>query len=255
MTNGKVTAFVLLAFVLGGVSGVLVAKKLLEEQYREEAQADIDDVKAYYAEKYGEKKIDGKYQSLAKQYIKPDLRDLANGRATEIEDEVEEEEVIVDDTLEETVAKPAKTDPYVITYDTFVEKTPGFTKSDLYYYRFDDVICDGKDRPMVEPENIIGWDWVVELKTKSTTFIRNEVLKADYEIHSFSKSYADEVSSRRETDQEKKYRRIARRKEAMDDYQTQLDEENVVAPKPKKAYVRKPKPVIDISEDEDDGEE
>lgn len=252
MTNGKVTAFVLLAFVLGGVSGVLIAKKLLEEQYREEAQADIDDVKAYYAEKYGEKKIDGKYQSLAKQYIKPTLEELT--RRPEPNDIPEEEEIIVDETLEETVAKPVETDPYVITYDEFVEKTPGYSKVDLYYYRFDDVICDGKDRPMVEPENIIGWDWAVELKTKSATFIRNEVLKTDYEIHSFSKSYADEVSSRRETDQEKKYRRIARRKEAMDDFQSEIEEDLPVQPKVKRPYVRKPKPSIDISEDEDDGE-
>ena len=257
----KPVIVVFAAFTAGGVAGFFVAKKLLEQHYQEQAQIDIDDVKAYYREKYEGKETVSKYQNLTERYKKPDLHLLASSHNVveeELEDEeeeLEEEDEEEEELEEETppiVLDPNK-DPYLISYDEFVRETDIFDKTELYYYRFDDVICNSEDAKMLEPEDTLGWEWMHELETKTTAFVRNEKLATDFEIHSFSKSYAEEVAARRETDKEKKYRRLARKKEAMDSSSTEIldfknDPESKTIKK-KTPYVRKPKKDIEEAEE------
>ena len=112
-------------------------------------------------------------------------------------------------------------DPYLIDYAEFCKKSNVYDKVDLYYYRLDDILCDTKDTVMQNPEDVLGWDWMKEMQKLNTAFVRNEKLKIDYEIYPISGAFSDEVTSRLETDKERKYRRIARQKKAMDDIATE----------------------------------
>ncbi len=237
-TYSKPAIIALVSLGVGGVAGFLVARRLLEQHYQELSQMEIDDVKDYYRKKYEGKEpvivtadTTEEYRKIATRYTKPDLHELAKvnkDEETEEDDEdleEDEDELEYDDVNEDgVIISPIETadsldpdkDPYRIDYDTFIKPTDIFSKVDLYYYRFDDVICDANDVIKHSPEDILGWEWMKDLETKTTAFVRNEATATDYEVHSFSKSYKDEVASRLETDKEKKYRRIARKKEAMD---------------------------------------
>jgi len=252
-TYPKAAILLFLAFATGGAAGFFAAKKLLEQHYMELSQLEIDDVKAYYRKKYEGKEpvsmgVDTveEYRKIAMKYTKPDLHKLANGNKDEDEeieeddetDELEEEEYLdLDD--ESLIISPIETadhldpdkEPYLIDYDEFVKPTDIFSKVDLFYYRFDDTVCNADDVIMNDPEDTLGWEWMKTLETKSTAFVRNEAIATDFEIHSFSKSYKEEVAARLETDKEKKYRRMARKKEAMDSSSDEFIEHDAIAKK------------------------
>jgi len=252
-TYPKAAILLFLAFTAGGAAGFFAAKKLLEQHYMELSQLEIDDVKAYYRKKYEGKEpasvtadTTEEYRKIAMRYTKPDLHELAKANKDEDEeieeddeiDELEEEEY--DDLDEEEMAlagiettdnlDPTK-EPYLITYDEYIAPTDIFEKVELFYYRFDDVICTSDDLVVPEPEDQLGWEWMKILETKTTAFVRNEGMATDFEIHSFSKSYKEEVAARLETDKEKKYRRMARKKEAMDSSSDEFIEHETLAKK------------------------
>lgn len=252
-TYPKAAILLFLAFTAGGAAGFFAAKKLLEQHYMELSQLEIDDVKAYYRKKYEGKEpvivtadTTEEYRKIATRYTKPDLHELANGIKDEDEeieeddetDELEEEEY---DDLDDdgVIISPIETadhldpdkEPYLIDYDEFVKPTDIFSKVDLFYYRFDDTVCNADDVIMNEPEDILGWEWMKILETKTTAFVRNEGMATDFEIHSFSKSYKEEVAARLETDKEKKFRRMARKKEAMDSSSDEFIEHETLAKK------------------------
>ena len=252
-TYPKAAILLFLAFTAGGAAGFFAAKKLLEQHYMELSQLEIDDVKEYYRKKYeGKESVSitadtiEEYRKIATKYTKPDLHELAKANKDEDEeieeddetDELEEEEY---DDLDDygVIISPIETadhldpdkEPYLIDYDEFVKPTDIFDKVDLFYYRFDDTVCDADDVIMTNPEDTLGWEWMKTLETKSTAFVRNEAIATDFEIHSFSKSYKEEVATRLETDKEKKFRRMARKKEAMDSSSDEFIEHETLAKK------------------------
>lgn len=257
----KVLLPIAIAFTLGGGLGYLIASKIAEAHWQEIAHDEIEDVKSYYQKKYeseeavaeaDEKKT---YRKLAREYVKPSPSEVAR-RATAkdiLEDEEseyfpnlpeEESEEEVEEEPEEEVEKlPEKQpEPFLIGYEDFIFDND-YDKIDLYYYRFDDVVCDVNDRVYVHPEDQLGEQWLKDLKKKTMTFVRNDQLEIDYEIHSLSKSYNEEVAIKMETDTERRFRQIARQKEAMDtmsDEFIQADAElKRKGEKKKAAYTRK----------------
>ena len=209
----------MLAF--GALIGYFSSKKILEEKYKRIAQEEIDSVKAYY-HKFEERK------TIVDKFLKPDLHTFRENKPEDAklyDTEEEEEQAKMDDELSLSKQEEANEenfdfgnpkDPYLISYDEWAEQSDIIDKVDLYYYKGDDILCDAKDSIIDDPEELLGSEWTKLLKDKATAFIRNERLLIDYEIYSISALYSDEVSSRIETDRERKYRRTARAKKAMD---------------------------------------
>lgn len=253
MNDGRVLIPVAIALGVGGAIGFLVATKISEAHWREIAEDEIASVKEYYQNKYEQprRRMDDlkENRKLVERYIKPTPGELVRGNNsnkridptpveddddddvhTFPEDEMEFEAVgmierdgediddngIGEDEGEEESEPPTKRDvPYLIDYEQFVNEN-GYDKIDLYYYRFDDVVCDVTDRVYGEPTDQLGPDWLAQIKLKSMVFVRDDIEGIDYEVHSLSKSFNDEVASRIETDTEKRYRQIARQKAAID---------------------------------------
>lgn len=242
MNNPKTVLPLVLAFGLGGFLGYIITKKLLAEKYAEDAQIEIDELKAYYHNKY-EGELTKKTRTALK-HVKPDLHtfvtkdepmeyndmdeesDAKFYKTDEEEAQAQMDEDLSLDAQEElnedltNLYKDPK-EPYLIDYAEWAKPSEIFDKIDLYYYRADDILCDTKDSIIKDPEEILGWDWLNEMQKETTLFIRNEKLAIDYEVHSLGLAYSDEVSSRLETDRERKYRRTARAKKAMDDIATE----------------------------------
>lgn len=244
MNNPKTALPIVLAFALGGFAGYIITKKLLAEKYAEEAQIEIDSVKEYWREKNEGDKDNSKNYPYSKSLQKPDLHTLVKPYLTSVPEQLNEEtdakyfdseEEEAQAQMNEDLALEAQeefneemqaeadpnVDPYLIDYAEFCKKSDVYDKVDLYYYRLDDILCDTKDTIMQNPEDVLGWDWMKEMQKLNTAFVRNEKLKIDYEIYPISGAFSDEVTSRLETDKERKYRRIARQKKAMDDIATE----------------------------------
>lgn len=234
MNNPKTLLPLVLAFGLGGLFGYVITKKLLAEKYEEETLNEIYELKAYYHDKY-ELRTTERVLPLIK-YSKPDLHTLATKETEETDakfykTDEEEAQAQMDEDLSLAAQEELNEDltnrykdpqePYLIDYAEWAEPSEIFDKVDLYYYRADDILCDTKDSIIKDPEEILGWDWLNEMQKETTIFIRNEKLAIDYEVHSLGLAYSDEVSSRLETDRERKYRRTARAKKAMDDVATE----------------------------------
>ena len=251
MNNPKTVLPLVLAFGLGGFFGYIITKKLLAEKYEEEKQNEIYDLKAYYHDKYTVVSNDEQGTPVIK-YSKPDLHTLAikESDAKLFKSDEEEAQAQMDEDLSLAAQEELNEDltnlykdpqePYLIDYAEWARPSDVFDKVDLYYYRADDILCDTKDSIIKDPEEILGWDWLNEMQKETTLFIRNEKLAIDYEVHSLGLAYSDEVSSRLETDRERKYRRTARAKKAMDDIATEhledLDEDGeYVIKRPTKA--------------------
>ena len=251
MNNPKTVLPLVLAFGLGGFFGYIITKKLLAEKYEEEKQNEIYDLKAYYHDKYTVVSNDEQGTPVIK-YSKPDLHTLAikETDAKLFKSDEEEAQAQMDEDLSLAAQEELNEDltdlykdpqePYLIDYAEWARPSDVFDKVDLYYYRADDILCDTKDSIIKDPEEILGWDWLNEMQKETTLFIRNEKLAIDYEVHSLGLAYSDEVSSRLETDRERKYRRTARAKKAMDDIATEhledLDEDGeYVIKRPTKA--------------------
>lgn len=237
MNNPKAALPIVLAFALGGFAGYIITKKLLAEKYEEDMQIEAEDLRAYYRNKYEDNS-----KILNKNITKPDLRTLVKPYITSIDDidtfdskyfktDEEEAQAEMDEDLTLAEQEEANEDlqnetdqngePFLINYAEFCKPSDVYDKVDLYHYRADDILCDGKDTIIHDPEEILGWDWLNEMQKQTTIFVRNPKLAIDYEIHSLGLSFSDEVTSRLETDKERKYRRIARQKKAMDDIATE----------------------------------
>lgn len=256
MNNPKTVLPLVLAFGLGGFFGYIITKKLLAEKYAEDAQIEIDELKAYYHNKY-EGELTKKTRTALK-HVKPDLHTFVTkdepmdeeSDAKFYKTDEEEAQAQMDEDLSLAAQEELNEDlvnrykdpkePYLIDYAEWAKPSEIFDKVDLYYYRADDILCDTKDSIIKDPEEILGWDWLNEMQKETTLFIRNEKLAIDYEVHSLGLAYSDEVTSRLETDKERKYRRTARAKKAMDDIATEHIEDRdedgeYVIKRPKKA--------------------
>lgn len=255
--NGKTLIVALLGFAGGVFTGYYVCKQKLEEQYQEdtadyrerllkkmgyesdeEFQAESDEMtELEHGGHIQKSSIETKdtYRKVVTNYQKPDLASLArhseveedpeqdeDNDMTEEEDEEEEDEEEEEMEAEARSARMANVDreePYVIDQWQFAEEEEyeHHDKIHLYYYRFDDVICDDNDEQIEDIEDVIGWDFYKILERQTLAHVRNEKLHTDYEIHALSKSFGEDVTGRLETDKEREFRRVARYKEAIDE--------------------------------------
>ena len=225
----------MLAF--GAFLGYIVSKKILEEKYEKVAQDEIDSVKLYYHRLKGEA-TPGRSPVPKTRFLETSEVEATDAKLYETSEveatdaklyETDEEEEQSKMDYELSLAEQQKMNeelsgrykypksPYPIDYAEWAKPSDVLDKVDLYYYKGDDILCDSKDSIISDPEELLGPGWTKLLKDRTTIFIRDERLLIDYEIYSISALYSDEITSKIETDKERKYRRTARAKKAMDD--------------------------------------
>lgn len=244
-------------FGAGALTGYMVAKKILKEQYEE----DVQDIQEWYQGKLTEifggeieeaelvdengeptempgppaPRTDRKVINYDR-FHKPDLgalRDERLGGEDEDDSEPDEEE----ETAEEASAREEaeaearseafieaqrdarnKGEPYCIDADEFNEGEPeGYHSQDLYYYRQDRTICEDDDTEVEDVEEILGLDFEELLDMQTQCFVRNDKLRCIYHIYRIEGSYAREVRDIVETPKERDYRHMARVKRSLDD--------------------------------------
>lgn len=168
--NNKLASF--LSFAIGGAAGFMAANKLLKDKYEQLVQDEIDSVKA----------------AFRKQHPLPEK----DKKPTEQERKAYSQYTAKLGYTEEKTPAPIQT-PHVISPDEFGDQD-GYDEISLTYYA-DGTVTDDSDRAMSEDEieETIGKDSLTHFGEyeDDSVFVRNDRLKADYEILTDQRSYAD----------------------------------------------------------------
>ena len=88
----------------------------------------------------------------------------------------------------------SKDKPYILHYDEFFNCEEDYDQSALTYYQTDDILTDENDVPVFDFHNVVG-----DLRfghgsnDPNVVYIRNDRLKAEYEVLLNSGSYQEEI--------------------------------------------------------------
>ena len=86
---------------------------------------------------------------------------------------------------------------YILHEDEFFQDERGYTQDTLTYYNGDHTLADPADRPIYNTTEVLGLnfleDFGVGTNQDDVQYIRNEYLKAEYEVVNTSVSYSEAV--------------------------------------------------------------
>ena len=170
----KKTFLGLLVFIAGCAVGFVAAGKLLKDRYEQIAQDEIDSVKAAFRKKREAPgpELETEQPAEPKKEYANRIRDLGYS----------------EEPFKETVQKPR-----VISPEEFGDQGE-YDEISLTLYS-DGTVADDEDRPMGEDEieETIGKDSLSHFGEyeDDSVFVRNDRLKADYEILMDNRTYGD----------------------------------------------------------------
>lgn len=167
-------------FALGAAVGSLATWKFLKTKYEQIAQEEIDSVKEVFARREMERDEESDYPHVA--FDEPCVDSAAFH--TELSNKISELGYSNDEG-ETPMA------PYIITPDEFGEFDDYETISLTYYA--DGVLTDDMDEPIEDVDGLVGVDSLSHFGEyeDDSVFVRNDRMKADYEILSDLRNYSD----------------------------------------------------------------
>lgn len=180
MNNGVVGA---IAFTLGAAAGSIVTWLLVKKKYEKQAQDDIQEIREYYAEKYKDKKVsveDTEIRDSSDDGEDDYDSDTADIQRMDYANIIKNEKYTNEEKGVGTIEDgPA---PYVIAPEEYGE-ADGYDMISLTHYS-DGVLADDWDVVVEDVANTVGADYADHFGEyeDDSVFVRNERLKAEYEI-------------------------------------------------------------------------
>ena len=184
----KVTPLV--TFVLGAAVGSAVSWYILKDKYEKLAQEEIDSVKEVYSRRGREERVENAINKieisktgeeedpkLINEKLINDVADILNkNNYTNLE-------------VQELIDEAEK--PYVISPDEFGELYD-YENISLTYYA-DKVLADDNDELVEDVDDVVGFESLSHFGEyePDSVFVRNDRLKADYEILMDHRNYRD----------------------------------------------------------------
>lgn len=169
-----------MSFTIGGALGYMAANKLMRDKYEQLVQDEISSVKAAFRMEHP-LPIKSEPQKKPTQAERRKYSQLSNNLGY----------------TEKKNPEPLQA-PYVISPDDYGE-AEGYDEVSLTYYA-DGTVTDDNDRAMSEDEieETIGKDSLTHFGEyeDDSVFVRNDRLKADYEILMDQRTYADILRER-----------------------------------------------------------
>ena len=201
-------------FIAGAAIGSVVTWKLIKQKYEAIAQEEIDSVKETFAKKeyktespMSEQEEKAKmaqqkpsvkeYAEYVRNHSKTDYTAFLKGKSEDTSDEIVQEDPQVVLKEPDGPAEPADR-PYVITPEEFGE-LDGYSTISLTYYA-DNVLADDIDELVEDVNETVGLDSLTHFGEyeDDSVFVRNDRLRADYEILRENRTYEDWVLKRRQ---------------------------------------------------------
>ena len=185
MTNRELLSFVF-GLAIGVVSSALY--------FRGKTQEEVDEVRSFYLSKVGENEATENTETVEDKVFrefnatKPEIRDYINT--------LRERKYVDYSKTAEPDDSSAKVpdviaDPYVISIDDFGQEE-GYDTITLTAYS-DGTIANYADDELEDPESTVGEDILSKFGDEDVVYIRNDRLKADFEVVRDNRTYVEVV--------------------------------------------------------------
>lgn len=194
-------------FVTGLVIGSVVTYVVVKDKFEKIAQEEIDSVKEVFGRRV-EKEADKKVEKIAKKEVEKIRKEYneydnltknytsySKNKTEESIKDVEYEEVCENDEdgveLDEIERASDYDRPYIIEPQEF-GALDGYSLITLYHYS-DNVLADDCDELVEDLDNVVGEDYASHFGEyeDDCVYVRNDRLKADYEICRDLRKYSD----------------------------------------------------------------
>jgi hypothetical protein len=217
--------------VIAGSAGYFLAKKQLQTKYESIVESEVNKTRDYYKsilkqtapKASGSSTVSKEKRELAEreraavEEIVQQYRPSEGGEDDEPKPEPEETVVVessvnvflqdqADDSwdLEEELKSRSPDEPYVISFDEFMENEDEFSQTTWTYYAGDDVLANEKDQEVTYPDPVVGEQNLRRFGHGSgdprVVHVRNERLSSDFEILLSDGKYAHEVAGLQHSD-------------------------------------------------------
>ncbi len=196
-------------FVTGLVIGSVVTYVIVKDKFEKIAQEEIDSVKEVFGRRV-EKETDKKVEKIAKKEVEKIRKEYneydnltknytsySKNKTEESIEDVEYEEVCENDEdgveLDEIERASDYDRPYIIEPQEF-GALDGYSLITLYHYS-DNVLADDCDELVEDLDDVVGEDYASHFGEyeDDCVYVRNDRLKADYEICRDLRKYSDVV--------------------------------------------------------------
>ena len=194
-------------FVTGLVIGSVVTYVVVKDKFEKIAQEEIDSVKEVFRRRV-EKETDKKVEKIAKKEVEKirkeynEYNNLTKNYASysknETEENIEEDEEVCENNedrveLDEIERASDYDRPYIIEPQEF-GALDGYSLITLYHYS-DNVLADDCDELVEDLDDVVGEDYASHFGEyeDDCVYVRNDRLKADYEICRDLRKYSDVV--------------------------------------------------------------
>ena len=190
-------------FVTGLVIGSVVTYVIVKDKFEKIAQEEIDSVKEVFGrrvEKKVEKIAKKEVEKIRKEYNEYDnlTKKYTSYSKNETEEDVEEDEEVCENDenrveLDEIERASDYDRPYIIEPQEF-GALDGYSLITLYHYS-DNVLADDCDELVEDLDDVVGEDYASHFGEyeDDCVYVRNDRLKADYEICRDLRKYSDVV--------------------------------------------------------------
>lgn len=194
-------------FVTGLVIGSVVTYVIVKDKFEKIAQEEIDSVKEVFGRRV-EKEADKKVEKIAKKEVEKIRKEYneydnltknytsySKNKTEESIEDVEYEEVCENDEdgveLDEIERASDYDRPYIIEPQEF-GALDGYSLITLYHYS-DNVLADDCDELVEDIDDVVGEDYASHFGEyeDDCVYVRNDRLKADYEICRDLRKYSD----------------------------------------------------------------
>ena len=188
-------------FVTGLVIGSVVTYVVVKDKFEKIAQEEIDSVKEVFGrrvEKKVEKIAKKEVEKIRKEYNEYDnlTKNYTSYSKNKTEENVEEDEEVCENDedrveLDEIERASDYDRPYIIEPQEF-GALDGYSLITLYHYS-DNVLADDCDELVEDLDDVVGEDYVSHFGEyeDDCVYVRNDRLKADYEICRDLRKYSD----------------------------------------------------------------
>lgn len=218
--------------LVGGFIGYVVTQRVLKAKYELELQTEISSLKAFYQEKAKNRLMDQEeldelypeeeynlreFETIVRKeeysedsspaeeefdYFKtdPDFSEVRPEKESRKMTPEQEVPIDTDDPLlVEMIENRRNDEPYIITVDEFMDDIDYIDdKLTVTYFDGDDTLADTTDRVIPEVDEIIGSDALTKFglfsKDKNIVYVRNERLRADFEIILDENKYTEVIA-------------------------------------------------------------
>ena len=194
-------------FVTGLVIGSVVTYVIVKDKFEKIAQEEIDSVKEVFGrrvEKEADKRVEKiakkEVEKIRKEYNEYDnlTKNYTSYSKNETEEDVEEDEEVCENNedrveLDEIERASDYDRPYIIEPQEF-GALDGYSSITLYHYS-DNVLADDCDELVEDLDDVVGEDYASHFGEyeDDCVYVRNDRLKADYEICRDLRKYSDVV--------------------------------------------------------------